>query len=46
MMPSVPERATHSYLRNGITSLFAAFNIADGTVISDLHRPARTLPIC
>ena len=28
-----PERRTHDYARNGITSLFAAFNIADGTVI-------------
>jgi hypothetical protein len=30
----MPERRTHDYLRHGITSLFAAFNIADGTVIS------------
>ena len=34
MMPGMPERRTHDYLRHGITSLFAAFNIADGTVIS------------
>ncbi len=33
MMPGVPERRTQDYLRHGITSLFAAFNIADGTVI-------------
>ena len=39
MMPGMPERRTHDYARNGITSLFAAFNIADGTVISALHRP-------
>jgi hypothetical protein len=38
MMPGMPERRTHDYHRNGITSLFAAFNIADGTVISELHR--------
>jgi hypothetical protein len=37
MMPGMPERRTHDYARNGITSLFAAFNIADGTV------PARCL---
>ena len=37
MMPGMPERRTHDYLRHGITSLFAAFNIADGTVISELH---------
>jgi len=30
MMPGMPERRTHDYLRNGITSLFAAFNTADG----------------
>jgi len=30
-------------LRHGITSLFAAFNIADGTVISELHRRHRAI---
>ena len=41
MMPGMPERRTHDYLRHGVTSLFAAFNIADGTVISELHRRHR-----
>jgi transposase len=41
MMPGMPERRTHDYQRNGITSLFAAFNIADGTVIGELHRQHR-----
>ncbi|MFD9359910.1 IS630 family transposase [Streptomyces sp. NPDC060031] len=41
MMPGMPERRTHDDLRHGITSLFAAFNIADGTVISELHRRHR-----
>src|SRR5215216_4311640 len=41
MMPGMPERRTHDYERNGITSLFAAFNIADGTVIGELHRQHR-----
>ncbi len=41
MMPGMPERRTHDYVRNGITSLFAAFKIADGTVISELHRQHR-----
>jgi transposase len=41
MMPGMPERRTHDYVRHGITSLFAAFNIADGTVISELHRQHR-----
>ena len=41
MMPGMPERRTHDYARHGTTSLFAAFNIADGTVISQLHRRHR-----
>jgi transposase len=41
MMPGMPERRSHDYARHGVTSLFAAFNIADGTVISELHRRHR-----
>jgi len=41
MMPGMPERRTHDYSRNEITSLFAAFNTADGTVITELHRQHR-----
>jgi transposase len=41
MMPGMPERRTHDYARHGTTSLFAAFNIADGTVIGELHRRHR-----
>ncbi len=43
MMPGMPERRTHDYYRHGITSLFAAFNIADGAVISQLHRRHRAV---
>ena len=43
MMPGMPEKRTHDYVRNGTTSLFAAFNIADGTVISSLHRRHRAI---
>ena len=43
MMPGMPERRTHDYARNGVTSLFAAFNIADGTVISEIHRRHRAV---
>ena len=43
MMPGMPERRTHDYARHGTTSLFAAFNIADGTVISALHRKHRAV---
>ena len=37
MMPGMPERRSHDYARHGVTSLFAAFDIADGTVICELH---------
>jgi transposase len=41
MMPGMPERRTHDYVRHGTTTLFAAFNIDDGTVIGELHRQHR-----
>jgi transposase/transcriptional regulator with XRE-family HTH domain len=43
MMPGMPEKRTHDYVRHGTTSLFAAFNAADGTVISSLHRRHRAV---
>ena len=43
MMPGMPERRSHDYVRNGTTSLFAAFNIADGTVISEIRRRHRAV---
>jgi transposase len=43
MMPGMPEKRTHDYVRHGTTSLFAAFNTADGSVISALHRRHRTI---
>ena len=42
LMPGMPEKRTHDYVRHGTTSLFAAFNIADGSVISSLHRRHRS----
>ncbi|CAM5721901.1 IS630 family transposase [Streptomyces canarius] len=41
MMPGMPERRTHDYVRNGLTTLFAAFDVATGEVISSLHRRHR-----
>jgi transposase len=41
MMPGMPEKRTHDYVRHGVTTLFAAFNIADGAVISEIHRRHR-----
>ena len=43
MMPGMPERRTHDYARHGVTSLFAAFNIETGHVISELHRRHRAV---
>ncbi len=43
MMPGMPEKRTHDYLRHGTTSLFAAFNTTDGSVISSLHRRHRSI---
>jgi len=43
MMPGMAEKRTHDYVRHGTTSLFAAFNTADGTVISSLHRRHRAI---
>jgi len=43
MMPGMPERRTHDYVRNGITTLFAAFDTATGEVISSVHRRHRAV---
>lgn len=43
MMPGMPEKRTHDYVRHGTTSLFAALNVTDGTVISSLHRRHRAI---
>lgn len=43
LMPGVPARRTHDYLRNGTTNLYAALDIASGNVIADMtdrHRAA------
>jgi transposase len=36
LMPGVPERATHDYVRNGTTNLYAALDVASGQVIADM----------
>jgi transposase len=41
MRPGVPERQTHDYLRHGVTSLFAALDIATGKIIGACHRRHR-----
>ncbi|MBI0293359.1 IS630 family transposase [Streptomyces sp. PRKS01-29] len=41
IVPGMPERRTHGYVRNGLTTLFAAFDVATGEVISSWHRRHR-----
>jgi transposase len=43
MRPGVPERQTHDYKRNGTTNLYAALNLATGTVISRLTARHRAI---
>ena len=38
MLPTTPQRATHDYERNGTCDLFAALNMATGTVITDIRK--------
>ena len=41
MLPTTPARMTHDYVRNGTTSLFAAFDLASGSVIAQHYRQHR-----
>ena len=41
MLPGIPERRTHDYKRNGTTSLFAALDVATGSVIGKCYRRHR-----
>jgi len=41
MTPGQAERGTHDYVRHGVTSLFAALNVATGQVIGKCHRRHR-----
>ncbi|MFL6222420.1 MAG: IS630 family transposase, partial [Actinomycetes bacterium] len=43
MLPGTPERRTHDYVRHGVTSLFAALDVASGQVIGSLHRRHRSV---
>jgi transposase len=38
MLPTTPQRATHDYVRNGTVDLFAALDMASGTVITDIRK--------
>jgi len=41
MVPDVPERRTHTYVRNGTTPLFAALDVATGAVIGKCYKRHR-----
>lgn len=43
MMPGMPERRTHDYARFGVTTLFAALDVASGQIIGSLHRRHRAI---
>lgn len=43
MRPGQAERRTHDYTRHGTTSLFAALDIATGSVIGKCHRRHRSI---
>jgi transposase len=43
MMPGTPARATHDYKRAGTSSLYAALDLASGTVIGSLHARHRAI---
>jgi transposase len=43
MMPGTPARATHDYRRAGTSSLYAALDLATGTVIGSLHARHRAI---
>ena len=36
LMPGVPARHTHDYVRNGTTNLYAALDLASGHVIAEM----------
>jgi len=41
VLPTTPARRTHDYVRNGTTSLFAAFETGSGSVIAQPYRQHR-----
>jgi transposase len=43
MMPGMPQRRTHDYVRAGTTTLFAALDVASGQIIGSLHRRHRAV---
>ena len=42
LAPGIPERRSHGYERHGTSTLFAALDIATGSVIGQMHRRQRS----
>ncbi len=42
LSPGLPERRTHDYMRHGTTTLFAALDLATGSVMGEVHRRHRS----
>jgi transposase len=42
MLPGTPARASHDYVRDGTSSLYAALDLASGKVIGSLHARHRS----
>jgi transposase len=43
LLPGTPQRATHDYVRHGVTNLYAALDVASGKVISQLTARHRAI---
>jgi DDE superfamily endonuclease len=41
LAPGIPDRQSHDYKRHGVTSLFAALDVASGVTISTCHQRHR-----
>jgi hypothetical protein len=46
MMPGIPEKQAHDYVRHGTTTLFAALDVATGQVIAAHHASTATRSSC
>ncbi len=43
LLPGTPQRATHDYVRHGITNLYAALDVASGNVITEMTARHRAI---
>jgi transposase len=43
LLPGTPQRATHDYVRHGVTNLYAALDVASGNVITEMTAHHRAI---